>query len=54
MASKTLTMTLGVKAAMKNEVSATITLTINITRRFIWLMKLRYIWAIVRADIKHG
>ena len=42
---------LGVKAAMHGQPHATVVLTVEMTRRYIWLMKLRYIWAIVRAKV---
>ena len=47
-------MTLGAKAARRGEVSVTLTAVLKVTRGYIWLMKLRYIWAIIRADVKHG
>ncbi len=50
-----LTMTLGAKAARdkKFNVTATVEVDLRMTRRFIWMMKLRHIWAIIRAKVAH-
>lgn len=46
-------MKLGAKAAMKSPMAtAELTVNVTMTRRYIWIMKLRYIWAIIRAKIK--
>ncbi len=46
-------MTLGAKAAMsKNiDIKGTVHIEATMTRRFIWLMKLRYVWAVIRARV---
>ena len=40
---------LGIDAALAGRISAKIEATVKLTRRYIWVMKLRYIWAIIRA-----
>lgn len=42
--------TMGMKAAHKVTVKGTLVVNIKLTRRYIWLMKLKYIWAVIRAD----
>lgn len=52
MASTEFDMTLGAKAAMRGPaVTAQVTVNVIVTRRYIWIMKLRYIWAIVRMKV---
>lgn len=41
--------TVGAKEARTGEVHAVMHLEVGISRRYIWVMKLRYIWAIIRA-----
>lgn len=48
-------LTLGAKAAMKAaQPSMTFTVEVKLTRRYIWLLKLRYIWAVITAKPKRG
>lgn len=42
-------MNLGAKQARSGTLTATIRVDVKVSRRFIWMMKLRYIWAIIRA-----
>lgn len=53
MADNEVTMTFGAGAAKNFNVSASLVTEIKLTRRFIWLMKLKYIWAVIRADMRH-
>lgn len=47
-----LNMTLGAKAALKSPMAnATITVTAKLSKPYIWVMKLRYIWAVIRAKV---
>lgn len=39
-------------AAKRVSVRATIEINTKISKGFIWLLKLKYIWSIVRADVK--
>lgn len=43
--------TLGTKAAMHGNINATVHIETTMTRRYIWMMKLRYIWAVIRARV---
>jgi len=54
MANSNYQMTLGAKAATHGEFTATLTVEVKVTRRAIWVYKLRAIWAIIRAEIKRG
>lgn len=40
---------MGIKEARKPNVTATVVLEVKVTRRFIWMMKIRAIWAVIRA-----
>lgn len=40
---------MGIKEARKPNITATVVLEVKIARRFIWMMKLRTIWAVIRA-----
>lgn len=43
---------LGTKAAMKSPaMEAVFVVEVTMTRRFVWVMKLRYIWCIIRAKV---
>jgi hypothetical protein len=43
--------TLGVMDAQKGKFTSTIVTSIKLTRRYIWVLKLRNIWSIIRADV---
>lgn len=51
MADGKVTATLGVSAAKSATVHATINVDVKVTRRYIWMFKLKYIWAIIRAKV---
>ena len=52
MADTQLDATLGAKAAMKTEVgTVTLEVTVRLTKPYIWIMKCRYIWAVIRAKV---
>lgn len=40
---------MGIKEAREPNVAATVVLEVKATRRFIWMMKIRAIWAVIRA-----
>ncbi len=42
---------MGAKDAMIGDLKGTVHLEVKLTRRFIWMMKLRYIWAVIRAKV---
>ena len=46
--------TLGAKHALDKQITATITLTAKMTRRYIWMLKLKYIWAVIRAKVNNN
>jgi len=41
--------TFGMREAMDFDVPTTLLVEIKLTRRFVWLVKLKYIWAIICA-----
>lgn len=49
MADPEMHLTLGAKAALSGKMSAKAIVIVNVTRRYIWLMKMRTIWAVIRA-----
>jgi hypothetical protein len=50
MADPNIHMTVGLKAAMKSpQPTASFTIHAKITKPYIWLMKCRYIWAVIRS-----
>ena len=53
MADTTIKTELGAKAAMGQDIDikGTVWIEAHMTRRFIWMMKLRYIWAVIRARV---
>ena len=55
MADTKLDATLGAKAALKNEIgTVTLEVTVHLTKPYIWIMKCRYIWAVIRAKTKES
>ena len=44
--------TLGVSDAIRIGTKATIQAEIHMTRRYIWMLKLQYIWAVIRAKVQ--
>lgn len=51
MADNKIEMDMGIQAARYGKLTAQVTVYAKITRRYIWMMKLRWIWSIIRADI---
>lgn len=39
------------KHAFQSEIKGTIRVNVKMTKRYIWIMKMRYIWAVIRAKV---
>lgn len=45
-------LTLGAKAARAGTITGVVTVNVRLSRGYIWMMKLRYIWAVIRAKVE--
>ena len=40
------------KTALNHKIEGVVHVDVAISRRFIWIMKLQYVWAVIRAKVQ--